>query len=203
MKKLYSLSLIAIMLMSACTLVSCDEDVWIADSLEGTWEGPMNICYEYNNRVYESLYTEICFELDPFRFRRGSGYWIDHYQNYGWGRDYVANHIAWEVVDKVIHIHFLEDGTDLFIEDYTVSDAWFMGYIYDGDARIKFKMRHTYSPHWDEYEYGIVGYTGGYGGYGGYDGYYDGYGGYYAPKNPNTTNQKADKPKVRRFIKPN
>ena len=199
MKKLYSLSLIAIMLMSACTLVSCDEDVWIADSLEGTWEGPMNICYEYNNRVYESLYTEICFELDPFRFRRGSGYWIDQYQIYGWGRDYVANHITWEVVDKVIHIHFLEDGTDLFIEDYTVSDAWFMGYIYDGDARIKFKMRHTYSPHWDEYEYGIVDYTGGYGGYGGYDGY----GGYYAPKNPNATDQKADKPKGRRFIKPN
>lgn len=184
MKKLYSLSMMAMMFFATFSFVSCDEDIWIADSLEGTWEGPMYMMYEYNGHVYESTYTEIGFELDPFRLRRGSGYWIDHYDNYGWGRDYVANHIRWEVVDEVIHIHFLEENSDIYIEDYRISDNYFTGYIYDGETRVQFKLRHTSSPHWDDYEYG----------------YYNNY--YYAKGTGDFgVPAEAKQPTVRRFVK--
>lgn len=182
MKKFYSLSAIALIFMMAFSLQSCDEDVWIADSLEGTWEGNMFISYEYDNRVYDATYTEIGFELDPFRFRRGTGYWIDHYDNYGWGRNYVANHIRWEVVDRTIHIYFMEEGNDLYIEDYSISENYFTGYIYDGDTRVKFKLRHTSSPHWDDYDYG--------------------YNYYYAKPNVTEGAAAEQAPVVRRFVRP-
>ena len=162
MKKLYILMLTALM---GLTLTSC-RDEFIADSLEGTWSGTMFVSTYYDGRDYYATHTEISFDIDPFRFTKGSGYWVDYYNDAPWG--YVANHISWRVDNGNIYVHFHEDGTSVVISDYHLSDSHFSGYIIDGDNDVYFTLVHTSSPNWNNYECW------------GYDGWYDEY--YYAPQ---------------------
>lgn len=77
MKQLFvSLSLI---LIATVGLSGCSDDQEIGMTLEGTWEGYMNIYAEYGGRRYQSTDTYISFSTDPFRFTRGDGYWLDRY----------------------------------------------------------------------------------------------------------------------------
>lgn len=156
MKKLYSLWSMALMAVMMMSLASCDwlEDEDIAYTLEGTWEGNMYVSSEWDGRTYDATYTEICFQRDPFKYRTGYGYWVDHYSNAGWGRNYVANHIEWRVRDRSIQIDFVEEGTTIWIENYGLDFDYFSGTIYDGDSRVRFSLRHTSSPNWDDYYYG-------------------------------------------------
>ena len=150
MKKLYFYIL---MLMPVFTLTSC-EDAEIASTLEGTWKGNMYISSRYGNVAYEATYTEITFEIDPFYFSKGSGYWVDYYDTGRYrdiSRDYVANHIDWEVNNRTIYIHFREDDTSVVISDYHLNDSRFSGYIADGDNDVYFNLVHTSSPNWDNY----------------------------------------------------
>ena len=133
------------------TFQSC-EDESIAYTLEGTWKGNMYVTHQYNNRVYSSTYTVINFQRNPFRYTSGDGYWIDYYSNAPW--DYIANHISWNVRDRVITINFLEESNYIEIYDYRLSDRRFKGVIYDGNSRINFSLTHTDSPNWDSYYYG-------------------------------------------------
>ena len=75
MKKLYTLMLTALM---ALTFTAC-EDEYIADTLEGTWSGTMFVSTYYDGRDYYATHSEITFSIDPFRFTKGSGYWVDYY----------------------------------------------------------------------------------------------------------------------------
>jgi hypothetical protein len=161
MKKIYNILMIAAM---ALTFTSC-EDEFIADTLEGTWSGEMYVSSYYNGHDYYATKTEITFNIDPFRFTRGSGYWVDYYVGAPWG--YVANHIDWEVDNGNIYIYFCEDGTSVVISDYHLSDSHFSGYIADGDNDVYFTLRHISSPNWNNYEYW------------GYEGWYDS--GYWSP----------------------
>ena len=69
MKKIYTMLMMAIM---ALAFTSC-EDEMIADTLEGTWSGNMYISSNWDGRTYDITRTEITFEIDPFRFTKGSG----------------------------------------------------------------------------------------------------------------------------------
>lgn len=147
-----------LMAMMAITFTAC-EDEYIADTLEGTWSGNMYVYSYYDGRDYYATRTEITFNLDPFRFTKGSGYWVDYYSGAPW--DYVANHISWRVDNGNITVYFHEDGTSIVISDYHLSDSHFSGYIADGDNDVHFSLVHTSSPNWDTYEYW------------GYDGWYE------------------------------
>ncbi len=115
MKKLYTLMLTA---LTALTFTAC-EDEYIADTLEGTWSGTMFVSTYYDGRDYYATHSEITFSIDPFRFTKGSGYWVDYYSGAPW--DYVANHISWRVDNGNIYVHFREDDTSVVIADYHLS----------------------------------------------------------------------------------
>ena len=175
MKKLYTLMMMAVM---ALAFTSC-EDEMIADTLEGTWSGNMYVSSYYNGHDYYATRTEITFSIDPFRFTRGSGYWVDYYSGAPW--DYVANHIDWRVDNGRIYVHFYEDNTSVVIADYHLTDSHFTGYIADGDNDVHFNLTHIDSPNWNRYNRW------------GYDDWYDYY--YYE-----TRSDDAEKP-VRQFGK--
>ena len=185
MKKQYAMMLIA---LAAFTFTSC-EDERIADSLEGTWSGNMYVSSYYHGHDYYATHTEITFSIDPFRFTKGSGYWVDYYSGAPW--DYVANHISWSVDNARIYINFIEEGSSVVIADYRLSNNRFTGYIADGDNDVYFDLTHISSPNWDNYRYW------------GYDEWEEGY--YYSRQtrsNDSTTVAPAEKP-VRQFGKKN
>ena len=185
MKKLYTLMLMALM---GLTFTAC-EDEFIADSLEGTWSGDMYVSSYYNGHDYYATHTEVTFEIDPFRFTKGSGYWVDYYRSAPW--DYVANHISWRVDNGNIYIRFLDDNSSVVISDYRLTDSRFSGYIADGDYDVHFNLRHISSPNWSNYSNW------------GYDEWY--YDGYYSRQtrsadNDSTVVMPAEKP-IRQFGK--
>lgn len=80
------------LLATVCvTLLSnCSDDQEIGMTLEGTWRGAMSVYTEYGNDRFQSVYSEVQFNGDPFRTTRGSGYWVDYYRESGWHRNYIA-----------------------------------------------------------------------------------------------------------------
>lgn len=114
----------------------------------------MYISSEWNGRVYDATYSEVCFLRDPYRDNSGTGYWVDYYNDAGWGRNYIANHIEWTVDWRTIKVKFVEERTAIRIEDYRLNDDSFSGVIIDGEKRVKFNLRHVSSPNWHNYEWG-------------------------------------------------
>ena len=124
-------------------------------TLEGTWEGDMKASLYNSGRYYEASYTQIHFLRDPFRYSSGDGYWIDYYQDYGFNRDYVANHIEWTVYSNRIKVYFVEDDSFLDIYDWSLDASHFTGYIELADgSRHRFSLRHVNSPNWDSFQWG-------------------------------------------------
>ena len=136
----------------SAAFVSCDDDLSIAYTLEGTWEGDMYVTSVYNGRTYEATYSMIDFARDPYTYSSGMGYWVDYYSNAPW--DYVANHIEWTVRDRVIYVYFVEECVTLEIFDYRLTDNHFRGCLRDGDNVVEFNLIHTSSPNWSRYRYG-------------------------------------------------
>lgn len=81
MKKLMSIISMLLLALTATTLVSCDDDSDIAATLEGTWQGDMEVSTYYNGQNYQAVSSEICFVQDPYTYSSGTGYWIDYYRN--------------------------------------------------------------------------------------------------------------------------
>ena len=170
MKTLKTYLMTALMALTATTMFTSCEDELIADTLEGTWSGNMYVSSYYGGRDYYATHTEITFLLDPFRFTKGSGYWVDYYDGMGAPWEYVANHIDWRVDNGRITVYFREEGTSVVISDYRLSNSHFSGYIYDGGNTVNFSLTHISSPNWDRYSYW------------GYDSWYDyNYYPYYSP----------------------
>ncbi len=159
MKKLSTLMTMALVAMMTLTLTSCDEDYDIAYTLEGTWRGNMYVSSVYDGYTYDATYTELCFVQDPYRYSSGTGYWIDHYAGDAPWR-YVANHTEWKVRGGVIRIHLMEEDTYIEIANYRLDDNYFYGTIYYDDTKVKFRMNHTSSPNWNDYDYGYDYWTG-------------------------------------------
>lgn len=163
MKILKTYLMTALMALTATTMFTSCEDERIADTLEGTWSGNMYVSTYYGGRDYYATHTEITFLLDPFRFTKGSGYWVDYYDGMGAPWEYVANHIDWRVDNGRIYVYFREEGTEVVISDYRLSNSYFSGYIYDHGNHVEFSLTHISSPNWDRYRY--WGYDGWYGYY--------------------------------------
>lgn len=158
MKKFYTLWTIALLAVLSLSFASCNflwnDDDEIAYTLEGTWRGNMYVSMEWDGRVYDAIYSEVCFLRDPYRYSSGDGYWVDYYRNAGWGRNYVANHIRWTVDFRTIKVDFIEEGTTIWIEDYGLDNNFFSGIIRDGRNRVEFELYHVSSPNWYDYEWG-------------------------------------------------
>ena len=142
------------MVMAATSFVSCmTDDEYEAYTLEGAWEGNMGVYYG----DYRSVKSVIYFDRDPYRYSSGIGYQTDYFNNSSWydgyGRNYVANHIEWEVWNGVIRIYYVEDDVYAEIRDYRLSDGYFDGYIdYEDGTSSHFHMIKTYSPNdWNGY----------------------------------------------------
>ena len=115
MKKNLKSIMMAVAALLSLTMTSCQEDELIAMTLDGNWKGNMYVSYQINGRgdYYEASYSEVCFLRNPSKFASGDGYWIDYYNDYrryGWERNYIANHINWDVTFECITIHFIEDN---------------------------------------------------------------------------------------------
>ena len=160
MKKLYTLMMMAMMGMMVVSLTSC-EDEQIAYTLEGTWKGNMYISSEWDGRYYNSTSTEITFLKDPYTYSSGTGYWVDYYSGAPW--DYVANHINWEVNNRVIYVHFVEEGTSLQIRDYRLNSNRFSGYIFDHGTDVEFELYNVSRPNYNSYRWGYDGWNSYYG----------------------------------------
>ncbi len=151
MKKITRFCTFMLVALLSFTFVSCDEDDEIAYTLEGTWRGNMYVSCAYDGYEYQSTYSEICFLRDPYTYSSGNGYWVDHYSRAPW--DYIANHIDWQVSNGVIRVWFREEGSYVEIHDYSLSDRYFSGTIYDGDNNVDFRLTHVSSPNWNDYEW--------------------------------------------------
>ena len=158
-KYIYNIMAMALLAITAIGLTSC-EDAEIAYTLEGTWKGNMYISTSYDGRSYNSTYTVITFEGDPYSIASGYGEWVDYYSDAPW--DYIANHITWEVDNRVIYIHFREEGTSVRISDYRLNDDRFVGTLNDNGHYVDFELYHTSSPNWGSSRWG-------------YDSWYDSY----------------------------
>ena len=122
-------------------------------SLEGSWKGNMHISAYYGGRSYNSIYTEITFIGDPYSLSRGDGCWVDYYSDAPW--DYIANHIMWEVNNRVIYIYFQEEDTRMRISDYRLKDDRFYGTLSDNGNYIDFELYRISSPNWTDYRWGF------------------------------------------------
>jgi hypothetical protein len=154
MKKIYTMLMMAMM---ALAFTSCEDEA-IAYDLEGTWRGEMYISSRYNDRVYNTTYTEVTFDKNPYEYASGTGTWVDYYDgNPGWGTNYVANHITWEVSNRIIRIWFRNEGTYFEIRDYSLNHYRFEGTIWDNGNYVDFYLTKvgrpaSYSSYvWDEY----------------------------------------------------
>lgn len=153
MKKITSLLAVMAMAVLSLTMTSCDEDVYVADTLEGVWRGNMHVYSEWNGQVYTAYETEIAFDSNPYEYSSGTGYWIDYYSGAPW--DYFASHIEWTVDDGVISIYSIEDNSYFYIYDYSLSGGRFRGWM-DSDYNdpMQFNLYKTSSSGWDDYEWG-------------------------------------------------
>lgn len=149
MKKFTSLLAMAMMAMMSFTLSSCDEDEEIADTLWGTWEGEMYVVNEWNGHTYQSSYSVIQFDKDPYNYASsGTGYWVDYFSDAPW--DYFASHIEWVVRNERIQIYSYEDDTYFEIRNYSLSDNYFRGELEDEYGGWQsFSLRKTSSPYWN------------------------------------------------------
>lgn len=179
MKKLMSIISMLLLALAATTLVSCDDDSDIAATLEGTWQGKMELEKKYQDQYYQVISSEICFLQDPYSYSSGTGYWIDYYQRSPWRNNKVANHIQWTVSNGVINVYFVEEETSLEIRNYRLYRGLFEGTIYYDDQIVNFSLRQVSSPNWNNYTDW---------GYDYYGDYYDGY----AKKNVAGTRAKDD-----------
>lgn len=181
MKKLYYIFAAICMAITAATMTSCtDDNEDVAYNLWGVWEGNMYMQSSYNGRMYQSSYSVLSFDKNPYEYASGSGYWIDYYSNAPW--DYYSSRIQWRVTGpQEIQIYSQKEGRTYYIYDYRMTSYSFSGYIDDGSNRgVYFELQKTSSPDWSDY---------GWDGYYWDDNYYNGYYGY-APERTRGVNKE-------------
>ena len=166
MKKLMNILTMTMLAFVMVSFTSCDDDDYIARTLEGTWKGDMYVSTYWNDRYYDASYTEICFLRDPYTWASGDGYWVGYYDYGYWGgNDYIANYIYWTVNNGNIRVWFKDrygriyDDDYVDIYDYRLNDDYFCGSIYDDyGQRRDFSLYHVASPNWNSYRYGYYYY---------------------------------------------
>lgn len=148
MKKFTSIFSFILMTVMAFSFTSCDDDVDIAQTLDGTWKGYLHTTLPYQGHDYVSSTAEVTFSAG---LNAGSGYWLDQYSNAPW--DYVANRISWNVTNRKIYITFHDTQEKAVIRNYHLDDDYFYGEIEFNSTNTwtEFQFVKTYSPRWDDY----------------------------------------------------
>ncbi len=146
-----------IAIFTLTTMTSCEEDEYIARTLEGTWVGNLYEECTFDGMAYETVKTEVTFLKDPYRYAKGDGYWVDYVRVGRTIRPY-SNHMYWEVSNGRIIIDLVEDRTTLYIRDYDLNDYNFRGeYSTDNRTWGEFNLYHIDSPNYGGYEWGVWG----------------------------------------------
>ena len=61
------------MVLTATLTTGCtDENEDVAYNLWGTWEGNMYMQSQYNGRVYQSSYSVLAFDKNPYQYASGT-----------------------------------------------------------------------------------------------------------------------------------
>lgn len=152
MKKVKTMVMMAMVALMAVTTFSSCRDESIASTLDGVWRGNMYSTYG----GYVSTESEIEFISNGAFSRSGRGYWVDYYDHYWRGRNYICNEIEWTVDDGNIHVRFINEGTKIVIYHYTLNDRYFDGVLDDGGNSVSFRLNRISSPRngsWDRYDY--------------------------------------------------
>ncbi len=153
MRKFTSLLTMMLVALMSLGLTSCDEDSDIAYTLDGgTWKGNMYVQYG----GYDATYSVIHFNQNDGLYS-GTGYWIDYFDGNYWNRhNYIANHITWTVRNRNIYISLEDEGSDVVICDYALSDSRFSGYVEASNGnRAYFELyRDSYGYNWRDYDWG-------------------------------------------------
>ena len=128
------IGLMMLVLLSALTLTSCDEDTETAYDLDGIWQGTINGNYYQDRYGYtESWDTEIRFYQDGDFSRGGSG------EERDWdyrGKCY-SSRFDWKVRNGRIYLYY-DDGYNIVIDRYDLywrsNTQRFRGYFEDFDT---------------------------------------------------------------------
>ena len=128
------IGLMMMVLLSALTLTSCDEDTETAYDLDGIWQGTINGNYYQDRYGYtESWDTEIRFYQDGDFSRGGSG------EERDWdyrGKCY-SSRFNWKVRNGRIYLYY-DDGYNIVIDRYDLywrsNTQRFRGYFEDFDT---------------------------------------------------------------------
>ena len=128
------IGLMMMVLLSALTLTSCDEDTETAYDLYGIWQGTINGNYYQDRYGYtESWDTEIRFYQDGDFSRGGSG------EERDWdyrGKCY-SSRFDWKVRNGRIYLYY-DDGYNIVIDRYDLywrsNTQRFRGYFEDFDT---------------------------------------------------------------------
>lgn len=128
------IGLMMMVLLSALTLTSCDEDAEMAYDLDGIWKGTINGNYYQDRYGYtENWDTEIRFYQNGDFSRGGTGEERDW--NYR-GRCYTS-YFDWRVNNGRIYLYY-DDGYDIVIDRYDLywrsNTQRFRGYFEDFDT---------------------------------------------------------------------
>ena len=129
MKKILTLFIIAV---TAMTFVSCDDDE-IAKNLEGIWEGEVSTAYSNYRGGNNTQYVDIQFYADPSQYAKGTGYERD-YSNINVGT-YTECAFSFEVKNRNIYLYY-DDGADVVIRNYELTDGHFTGEFLDRDGHF-------------------------------------------------------------------
>ena len=158
MKKFFSL--LAIMVSAALSLISCDEDVAISNTLSGDWKGNFGMYYDYYDRHGKYVETFDCYDSD-IRFlpdyeyaTHGIGYQVDYYDFGPYRRMYHT--FDWDVRNENIYLHYHgESEYDTVIRDFRMTNRYFEGYFSNGSEKFKLvKISDFYwDSHWGDYGY--------------------------------------------------
>lgn len=128
------IGLMMLVLLSALTLTSCDEDTETAYDLDGIWQGTINGNYYQDRYGYtESWDTEIRFYQNGDFSRGGSG------EERDWdyrGKCY-SSRFDWKVRNGRIYLYY-DDGYNIVIDRYDLywrsNTQRFRGYFEDFDT---------------------------------------------------------------------
>ena len=128
------IGLMIMVLLSALTLTSCDEDTETAYDLDGIWQGTINGNYYQDRYGYtESWDTEIRFYQNGDFSRGGSG------EERDWdyrGKCY-SSRFDWKVRNGRIYLYY-DDGYNIVIDRYDLywrsNTQRFRGYFEDFDT---------------------------------------------------------------------
>lgn len=159
LKRTFSYLMFAFTIVLSFTSCETDDNEFIAQSLDGTWEGDMHISDAWSGIRYNYVRSRITFSKDPYRYATGTGYWVDYYDSRG--RDYAADRFDWEVRERVrngvrenvIYIHFWYHPSDIEIYGYGIDNGYFSGYMFDGYNDVYFRLYKTDWNQWNDYVY--------------------------------------------------